>query len=161
VQHSNISSRPYTPAGTFRGRRFIGLLATTVAVSVMVACGSDSNNGTGPNDPDVTGSWTLQTIDGKAPPDTVIDEDTLVVEFLDGTLTLNSDMSYRLLFHSRTTHSGVPVADTSGSTGTYTQSGNSVTIHNGANDGTVVATVDLPNLTFTDNDEQFVFTKGP
>lgn len=161
MQHSSIPARRHVPAAVFRGQRFIAALATAVALSVMVACGSDSNNGTGPNDPDVVGSWTLQTIDGKAPPDTVIDEDTLVVEFLDGTLMLNSDMSYRLLFHSRTTHSGVPVSDTSGSTGTYTQNGSTLTIHNGATDGTVVAAVDLPNLTFTDNNEQFVFTKSP
>lgn len=110
--------------------------------------------------PDVVGDWTLQSIDGKVPPDTVVHTGTVTVEFLDGVLTLNQDLSYRLLFHSRTTTSGGTVSDTSGSTGTYTQSGNSVTIHNSANNGDVVATVTLPTLSFVDNGEAFVFVKS-
>lgn len=158
MQHSNIAGRHPMPASVRHRRRFIATLATAAALTVMAACGSDSS--TGPKAPDVVGSWTLQTIAGKAPPDTVINEDTLTVEFLDGTLMLNQDLSYRLLFHSRTTRTGGTVSDTSGSTGTYTQNGNAVTIHNAANNGDVVATVNLPTLTFTDNNEQFVFSKS-
>lgn len=110
--------------------------------------------------PNVVGVWTLQTIDGKAPPDTVVHTSTVTVEFLDGTLTLNQDLTYQLRFDSRTTTPDSTSSDTSGSTGTYTQNGTSLTIHNPANNGNVVATVTPPTLTFVDNGFTFVFIKS-
>lgn len=133
-------------------------LAAAAALVVMAACGSDST--TGPHTSSVVGDWTLQSVDGKAPPDTVIHTSTLTVEFLDGTLALNADMSYKLFFHSRTTQGDSVTADSSGSSGTYTQSGNTVTIHNPANNGDVVATIASSNLTFVDNGLTFMFTKA-
>jgi hypothetical protein len=106
----------------------------------------------------LVGSYTLQTMDGKAPPDTVVHTSTVTVEFLDGTLNLNSDSTYKLFFHSRTTTNGTAQMDTSGSVGTYSASGNSVTITK-TGGGSVVATADLPDFTFTDNGHVFLFRK--
>jgi len=111
--------------------------------------------------PSVVGDYTLQTIDGKAPPDTVVHTSSVIVVFLDGTLSLNNDMSYKLLFHSTSTTSSGTVADSSGSTGTYTVNGTQMVIHNSANGDSVVATTALPNISFTDGNLDFVFTKAP
>ena len=112
--------------------------------------------------PSVVGDYELQSIDGKAPPDTVVHTSTVIVVFLDGVLSLHTDMSYRLLFHSTTTTSGSgTVADSSGSTGTYTVNGATVVIHNGATADSVIATASLPNISFSDGGQDFVFTKSP
>ncbi|MDQ2768215.1 MAG: hypothetical protein M3Y30_13795 [Gemmatimonadota bacterium] len=112
--------------------------------------------------PSVVGDYTLQSIDGKAPPDTVVHTSTATVVFLDGVLALHTDMSYKLLFHSATTTSGSgTVADSSGSIGTYTVNGTTVVIHNGTGGDSVVATTALPNISFTDGGEAFVFTRAP
>ena len=109
--------------------------------------------------PDVSGDYALQSVDGKAPPDTVVHTSTTTVVFLDGLLSLHADSSYKLLFHSATTTSSGTVADSSGSTGTYSVNGNTVTIHNSSTGDSVVATATLPTITFTDGAEVFVFSK--
>jgi hypothetical protein len=111
--------------------------------------------------PSVVGDYALQSIDGKAPPDTVVHTSSVTVVFLDGTLSLNSDASYRLLFHSTSTTSSGTVADSSGSTGTYTVNGSTVVIHNTSSGDSVVATAALPHISFSDGGEAFVFTRAP
>jgi hypothetical protein len=109
--------------------------------------------------PDVSGDYALQSVDGKAPPDTVVHTSSTIVVFLDGLLSLHSDASYKLLFHTTTTTSSGTVADSSGSTGTYTVNGNTVVIHNSSTGDSVVATAALPAISFTDGGEVFVFSK--
>jgi plastocyanin len=108
---------------------------------------------------DVVGNYSLTSVDGKAPPDTVVHTSTTTVVFTDGTLALNSDATYKLLFHSSTTTSSGTAADSSGSTGTYSVNGNTVTIRNTSTGDSVIATATLPSLTFTDGGQVFVFTK--
>lgn len=110
----------------------------------------------------VVGEFTLASVDGKAPPDTVVNTGTTVVEFLDGTLSLHSDLSYKLLFHTRTTMSGTATSDTSGSIGTYAVNGTAVTLRNTSNGSDHIANIAgpanaTPTITFTDNSEVFVF----
>lgn len=136
---------------------------TTGAFTVTATSGniSGSSDVTISNSaPNVVGDWTLQTINGKAPPDTVISSDTLTAVFQDGTLTLNQDLSYKLLFHSLLTRGDSTVPDSSGSNGTYSQSGSSVTIHSAVNNGDVVATVSGTTLSFIDGSLTFVFAKS-
>lgn len=132
---------------------------TVTATNGSIAGSSDVTISNAP--PNVVGDWALQSIDGKAPPDTVVHTSTITIEFLDGTLALNQDMSYKLLFHSRTTQADSAVSDSSGSSGTYVQSGSTVTIHNATNNGDVVATVTSSTLTFVDGSLTFVFAKSP
>jgi len=139
-------------AGTFTNtvKATSGGVSGTASVTVTAAA------------PSVVGDFNLQSIDGKAPPDTVVNTSTVTIVFLDGVLSLHNDMSYRLLFHSTTTTSGSgTVADSSGSTGTYTVNGSTVVIHNGTSGDSVVATVALPTISFSDGGEDFVFTKAP
>ena len=107
----------------------------------------------------VAGDYALQSVDGKAPPDTILHTSATTVVFLDGTLSLHSDATYKLLFHSTTTTSSGTVADSSGSTGTYSVNGNSVTVRNSSTGDSVIATLTLPTITFSDGGQVFVFSK--
>ena len=146
--------------GMFTAGSTAGTFTNTVKATSGGVSGTATVTVTG-GTPSVVGDFNLQSIDGKAPPDTVVHTSTVIVVFLDGVLSLHNDMSYRLLFHSTTTTSGSTVADSSGSTGTYTVNGATVVIHNGASGDSVVATAALPNITFSDGGEDFVFTKAP
>ena len=107
----------------------------------------------------VVGDYTLQSVNGKAPPDTVVQTSATTVVFNDGLLSLHNNATYKLLFHSSTTTSSGTVADSSGSTGTYTASGSTVVIHNTSTGDSVVATVSLPTISFVDGGQTFVFSK--
>ena len=107
----------------------------------------------------VAGDYGLQSVDGKAPPDTVVHNSATTVVFLDGTLSLHADSSYKLLFHTATTTSSGTVADSSGSTGTFSVNGNTVIIRNTSTGDSVVATAALPAISFEDGGETFVFSK--
>jgi hypothetical protein len=109
--------------------------------------------------PDVAGDYALQSVDGKAPPDTVVHNSATTIVFLDGTLSLHADSSYKLLFHTTTTTSSGTVADSSGSTGTFSVNGNTVVIRNGSTGDSVVATAALPTISFSDAGQAFVFSK--
>ena len=142
-----------------RGSRHIFLAVCGAGMlAALAACGSDNTTGP-PPPPAVAGDYALQTVDGKAPPDTVLNTSAETVVFLNGLLSLHADASYKLLFHSSRTTSSGTVADSSGSTGTYTVNGNTVVIRNGSTGDSVIATAALPSISFTDGAEVFVFSK--
>lgn len=143
--------------GTRVSRNFIVGMCGAATLAALAACGSDHT--TQPPTTTVVGNYALQSVDGKAPPDTIVNTGSDIVVFLDGTLSLNSNASYKLLFHTTETTSSGTVPDSSGSTGTYTVNGNSVVIHASSSSDSVVATASLPTLTFTDGGKVFVFTK--
>ena len=154
-------------AGTIDGNGMFtaGSTAGTFTDAVTATSGSVSGSASvtvTAATPSVVGDYALLSIDGKAPPDTVVHTSTVTIVFLDGILSLHNDMSYKLLFHSTTTTSGSgTVADSSGSTGTYTANGTTVVIHNGTTGDSVVATTALPHISFSDGGEDFVFSKTP
>lgn len=154
-------------AGTIDGNGMFtaGSTAGTFTDAVTATSGSVSGSASvtvTAATPSVVGDYALLSIDGKAPPDTVVHTSTVTIVFLDGILSLHNDMSYKLLFHSATTTSGSgTVADSSGSTGTYTVNGTTVVIRNGTTGDSVVATTALPHISFSDGGEDFVFSKTP
>lgn len=149
-----------TGSGTIDGAGLYTAGSSEGDFANAVQAASGSVSGSSSVTVSVVHDFTLQTIGGKAPPDTVVNTGTVVVEFLDGTLSLNQDATYKLLFHSRTTTNGTAVSDTSGSTGTYTVNGTAVTLHNTGNDTDHIATITAPTLSFSDNALLFVFTKS-
>jgi hypothetical protein len=156
VQHPRATA-PRSSRNNVRGSRTIAAcVCGAFMLAVLAACGSDST--TSPT-PAVAGDYSLQSVDGKAPPDTVVNTSAEIEVFNDGILSLHSDKSYKLLFHSSRTTSSGTVPDSSGSTGTYSVSGSTVVIRNASTGDSVIATVSLPTLTFTDAGEVFVFSK--
>ena len=151
-----VSAPRSSHSNSSKSRHFVTALCGAVMLAALAACGSDST--TSPQPP-VVGDYLLQSVDGKAPPDTVVNTVAEVVVFNDGRLSLHSDKSYKLLFHSSKTTSSGTVSDSSGSTGTYSVSGNSVVIRNASTGDSVIATASLPTLTFTDAGQVFVFSK--
>lgn len=152
----SIDANGMFTAGSTAGTFINAITATSGGVS-----GSTSVTVTVTAPPSVVGDYALRSIDGKVPPDTVVHTSSVTVVFLDGMLSLHSDSSYRLLFHSTTTTSSGTVPDSSGSTGTYTVNGNTVVIHNTSSGDSVVAAVALPQISFTDGGEAFVFARAP
>jgi hypothetical protein len=151
VLHTRITAQ--------RSSRHICLTVCGAAMlAALAACGSDNTTGP-PPPPTVVGNYTLQSVDGKAPPDTVINTSEEIDVFLDGTLSLNSNATYKLLFHSSHTTSSGTVSDSSGSTGTYSVNGNTVVIRNSSTGDSVIATAALPSISFTDRARLFVFSK--
>jgi hypothetical protein len=146
--------------GMFTAGSTAGTFANAITATSGSVSGSTAVTITGAA-PSVVGDYALQSIDGKAPPDTVVHTSSATIVFLDGLLSLHNDMSYKLLFHSETTTSSGTVADSSGSTGTYTVNGTTVVIHNSASGDSVVATTSLPSISFDDGGEHFVFSKTP
>jgi len=156
VLQPRVTAPRSSHSNSSKSRHFVTALCGVVMLAGLAACGSDST--TSPQ-PAVVGDYLLQSVDGKAPPDTVVNTVAEVVVFNDGRLSLHSDKSYKLLFHSSKTTSSGTVSDSSGSTGTYSVSGNSVVIRNASTGDSVIATASLPTLTFTDAGQVFVFSK--
>jgi hypothetical protein len=103
-------------------------LVLVAAVATLAACGSDKKTTTGPTD--VTGTYSLVTIDGNSLPFTVpnVPEHTIVIT--SGTIVLNSDHSYTV-GGTGTSDDGDPqqvIADA----GTYALSGSTVTFTSSA-----------------------------
>jgi hypothetical protein len=145
--------------GLFTAGSTPGTFANTVSVTNGTIVATATVVVTAPA-PAVVGDYTLESIDGKAPPDTVVHTGTATIVFNDGLLSLHADATYRLLFHTSTTTSSGTVSDSSGTIGTYVVQGSTVTIHSTPTDS-VVATVALPKLTFSDGGQVFVFSKSP
>lgn len=109
----------------FRSRLARPLLAVAfaAALTTLAACGSDSNNGTGPMD--VSGTYSLTTVDGTALPYTIPNnpEHTLVIT--SATATLGRDHSYTI--SGIGTEDGGDPGEVVADEGTYSVSGSTVT----------------------------------
>jgi hypothetical protein len=77
-----------------RGRvvRTVSAFALAVVVATLAACGSDKNTSTGPSD--VTGTYTLVSVDGSPLPYAVPNNPEHAIVVQSATLTLGSDHSY-------------------------------------------------------------------
>jgi hypothetical protein len=103
--------------------RTVAALVFVAMVATLAACGSDKKGVTGPTD--VTGTYSLVTIDGHALPYTVPNNPDHTIVIQSATVVLNSDHSYTI-GGTGTSDGGDPeqvVADA----GTYAFSGSTVT----------------------------------
>jgi hypothetical protein len=103
--------------------RIAAAFVLTLLVAVVVACGSDKKGVTGPGD--VTGTYSLATIDGHSLPYTVPNNPDNTIIIQSGQVVLNSDHSYTI-GGTGTSDGGDPqqvIADA----GTYTLTGSDVT----------------------------------
>jgi hypothetical protein len=143
--------------GLFTAGSTAGAFTNTVTATSGSVTATASVTVTSPA-PSVVGDYALQSVDGKAPPDTVVNTPSAVIVFLDGALSLHSDASYKLLFHTTTKTSSGTVADSSGTIGTYAVNGSTVVLHSSPTDS-VVATSSPSSITFTAGGEVFIFSK--
>jgi hypothetical protein len=98
----------------------------TALVLPFSACGDDDP--TSPN-VDVTGTFTLRTINGEDLPVIIAQVGEDMIEVTEGTIRLNADSTFSDSTTFRITEGGVVTIEEDGAVGTYTQSGTSVTLH--------------------------------
>lgn len=88
------------------------------------ACGDDA---TGSSNPSATGTYNLQTVNAKAPPTTLYQNEYERVDITGGTLVLRSDKSYTETVNYRVAIAGGPAQDDRFiENGTYVQNGTSI-----------------------------------
>ena len=122
---------------------------------VGAAGGGDSANGP---DEDITGSYTLRTINGKNLPYTTLAAGANTAEVLSSSLSLNTDGTFREERSVRRTHLGVSITEPEMKFGTYTSTGSGVTFS--ATAGTQVSGKrGSGSITFVEEGFAFVYVR--
>jgi len=103
-------------------RRFLAV-ALTAATFASTACGGGDS--IGPNS--VTGTYTLQSVNGAGLPAAILEDASYKLEVLSGSYTLSSNNTYSATASFKETDNGVVTPTTQFETGTYTLHGSSVT----------------------------------
>ena len=124
-------------------RRLIGL----AALLMLVACGGDS---TGPN-ADVTGNYTLQTVNGASVPAVVFQDSQEKDELTAGNINLNADKTWSGNLTARVTDlmSGATGTFSAPGNGTYTSSGGTITLTDATDGSQLTGNVGGGTLTIT------------
>jgi hypothetical protein len=120
-------------------RRFLVL-----ALALSFGCGSDSS--TGPSAASITGSWSLQTINGASLPYTYAQQGTNKAEVLSDVATADAHGAYTELTTIRITVNGTATTQSVSDAGTYTLNGTALVLT--SNDGSSV-TGSVNGNTFT------------
>ena len=124
------------------------ILSTLAATAVATAaCGGDSS--TGPSS-SVAGSYALQTVNSQSLPFVIQDDVTGKVEILSDSYSVTANGAYTNQTVVRTTLNGAASTQSISSSGTYTRSGNSITLTD-SSDPTdkVTATVSASAMTIS------------
>lgn len=117
-------------------RRLLLAFAVLFAV-VLSACGGGDDS-TGPGSANISGTYTLRTINGRSLPATVFQAGADRVEVLSGNVTLTDGGTYTTQNTVRTTFGGVASTESETDAGTYTRSGTALTFRS-SDDGTTVS----------------------
>jgi len=126
-------------------RRLVG----SALLVMLAACGGDS---TGPN-ADVTGNYTLRTVNGGNVP-AVVYQDTLEKdELTSGNITLNADKTWTGLLSARITDltSGAANTFSAPASGTYTNASGTLTLTDGTDGSKLMGSVGGGTLTISGN----------
>lgn len=138
-------------------RGYLGLLL--IAVFTVAGCSDDDAAGPSAS---IEGTYTLRTINGSPLPFVLEEEAGLKAEVLSSTLTLQPSGTFTQLARVRVTFGGSATTEEQASTGTYTQSGNNITLTE-TFEGEVSTFAGVWNgsnqLTFTDDGFILVYQK--
>jgi hypothetical protein len=131
-------------------RRFVALLA----FAALAACGGDSSTSPGV----VTGTYSLQSVNGSPLPFTVIQIGADKYEIISDVIVLNEGGSFSETTNDRTTQNGVVTTSTITDAGTYTLTGTAITLVS-TQSGTINGSVNNGTLTLTDQGVVAVYAK--
>jgi len=112
----------FTMSSRFRFAKPLLALVLGAALATLAACGSDTTNGTGPMN--VSGSYSLATVDGNTLPYTIPGTGDNVRVVTSATATLNTDNSYTVVASGTENGSDSQILTDAG---TYSVSGSTVT----------------------------------
>lgn len=122
----------------------------------LIISSSRCDESTDPDPIDVTGTFHLVTLNGSAPPVTLVDEPDHLIEIIDEITTLNADGTYLDVTVFRETVAGVPTDLTFECPGTFTRSGSQFTFVDSESNGFCGAT-----FTGTNDGDTLILTFGP
>jgi hypothetical protein len=100
------------------------VLSGLVGIALVGACGGDSATGPDP----VVGTYTLQTINGQAPPQTLNEDANGRLEITGGRILLDGDGSFHNEIDVRITSRGVTSTGPVHLFGTYVRTGTNITV---------------------------------
>jgi hypothetical protein len=103
-------------------------LTFVVSVFLLVACGGDGGTGPG-GEGSVVGTYNLQTVNGTAPPVTIIQIGTYRAEVTGGNFAVNANNTFSATHSYRETDVGTSNEFSETCTGTYTRTGNSLSFN--------------------------------
>jgi len=134
------------------------MLLAFAALVAVAACGSDSPAGPAvPTDP--IGSYTISSVNGKAPPVALFTEGTFTYEITNGTLALTSDGKYSVTTTFRQTLPGSVSTFIDSTRGMWVQTGAIVKMTNGQDGSLDSATwTNKGQLTFVEVDAKVTTT---
>ncbi len=93
----------------------------------MAACGGDDGSGGDPFAPEtIAGTYTLQSIAGETLPWTLFAIPGTTLEFLSGSIRLNSDRTFSRSFTFRVTENGAVTTETETDTGAFVQNASAI-----------------------------------
>ncbi len=137
-------------------RRFLTVMTVVLAGGLLPACGDDDSTGPG----SVSGTYTLQTIDGTSLPFVLFQIGNDKIEITAGSVRLNSDNTYSISISLRLTRAGTVTTETDTGAGTYTASGSTIQFSDsGDGEGPFTGSISGNTLTIIDEGVAFVFTK--
>ena len=131
-----------------------GLLGVLI-VAFCVGCLGEGVTGSST----ITGDYTLRTINGSPLPYTISGSGADRMEIVREVITLYQGGTYARSRDSRITVNGQVTSESSAETGSYTLLGTSVTLVNGANGQTTLATINANTMTIVKAGMTAVFTK--
>ncbi len=100
----------------------------TVLLAFLIACGGDS---TSPNSDDISGNYTLRTVNGSALPFS-IQSGTTTLTVLSDALTVGSNGTWSEVTSYRQTVNGQTTTGTGTDGGTWVRAGSQVSLHSSA-----------------------------
>ena len=133
-------------------RRLIPL----VALSVAVACGSDST--TQPTTASLAGTWTLQSVNGNPLPFTLQTSGTDRLDLLSDVVTASANGTYTEVLQFRPTINGQSTTQSQSDAGTFTVNGTAVTLSSNQA-GNITGALTGHTLTLTEEGFVWVFAK--
>jgi hypothetical protein len=134
-------------------RSFLSALA---AIALLAACG---DSGTGPDDTNIAGSYTLQTINGNSLPWRLGGGNDWF-EFTSGSGNINADGTFTLTYNWRESISGQVDAGSEPLVGTYTRNGNAITFTEASTGDTATGTISGRQISVTSGGFVLVFVRN-
>ena len=129
-----------------------------VALVLAAACGGDST--TAPTvQQQITGTWSLSTVNGSPVPFTVAQTGTNKVELVSDVFVIASTGSFTQTTTVRTTVNGVVTTQSAADAGSYTVNGTAITLHFNSDASTATASFSGNTFTTTDGGLALVYRR--